>query len=58
MIAAERAGKNGTELQAIEDSWTAQAGLKLFSDAIVDAITAGAAVHRRVRLPGAPRSAG
>ena len=36
MIAAERAGKNGAELQAIEDSWTAQAGLKLFPEAVVD----------------------
>merc|ERR1712000_137161 len=36
MIAAERAGKNGAELQAIEDAWTAQAGLKLFNDAGVD----------------------
>ncbi len=41
MIAAERAGKNGAELQAIEDTWTAQAGLKLFNDAVVDTITAG-----------------
>ena len=47
MIAAERAGKNGTELQAIEDSWTSQAGLKLFSDAVVDAITAGAHVNKK-----------
>ncbi len=38
MIAAEAAGKSGAELQAIEDTWTAQAGLKLFNDAVIDAI--------------------
>ncbi|KAJ5190435.1 uncharacterized protein N7498_009420 [Penicillium cinerascens] len=41
MVAAEQAGKNGAELQAIEDQWTAQAGLKLFSEAVVDTINAG-----------------
>jgi len=35
MIAAAAAGKTGAELQAIEDTWTAQAGLKLFDDAVV-----------------------
>ncbi|KAL4736011.1 isocitrate lyase [Aspergillus similis] len=38
MVMAEQAGKNGTELQAIEDEWLAKAGLKLFNDAVVDAI--------------------
>ncbi|KAH9906609.1 isocitrate lyase family protein [Xylariomycetidae sp. FL2044] len=38
MVAAERAGKSGDELQAIEDAWIAQAGLKRFDDAVVDAI--------------------
>ncbi|RAL13167.1 isocitrate lyase 1 [Aspergillus homomorphus CBS 101889] len=38
MVAAEQAGKSGSELQAIEDQWTAQAGLKLFNEAVVDAI--------------------
>lgn len=47
MIAAERAGKNGGELQAIEDSWTAQANLKLFNDAVVDAINAGVHVNKK-----------
>lgn len=47
MIAAERAGKNGAELQAIEDAWTAQAGLKLFSDAVVDTINAGVHVNKK-----------
>jgi isocitrate lyase len=47
MIAAERAGKNGAELQAIEDSWTAQAGLKLFPEAVVDVINAGVHVNKK-----------
>ncbi|KAK0652302.1 isocitrate lyase [Cercophora newfieldiana] len=41
MLAAERAGKNGAELQAIEDSWMAQANLKRFDEAVYDAINAG-----------------
>lgn len=41
MIAAEKAGKTGPELQRIEDQWNAQAGLKLFNDAVVDTINAG-----------------
>lgn len=47
MVAAERAGKNGAELQAIEDSWTAQAGLKLFPEAVVDAINAGGRANKK-----------
>ncbi|TAQ89408.1 hypothetical protein B7494_g2279 [Chlorociboria aeruginascens] len=47
MIAAERAGKNGAELQAIEDAWTTQAGLKLFNDAVVDTINAGVYVNKK-----------
>jgi len=47
MIAAERAGKNGSELQAIEDNWTAQAHLKLFNDAVVDTINAGVHVNKK-----------
>jgi len=39
MIAAAAAGKTGAELQAIEDTWTAQAGLKLFDDAVVASIS-------------------
>ncbi|KAK4168097.1 isocitrate lyase [Cladorrhinum sp. PSN259] len=38
MIAAEKSGKSGAELQAIEDSWLAQAKLKRFDDAVLDAI--------------------
>ena len=45
-MAAEAAGKNGDELQAIEDSWNAQAGLKLFSEAVVDTINAGVHVSK------------
>ncbi|KAF3180375.1 isocitrate lyase 1 [Orbilia oligospora] len=40
MVAAERAGKFGDALQAIEDSWIREAGIKLFDDAVVDAINA------------------
>jgi len=47
MIAAERAGKSGVELQAIEDQWTAQAGLKLFNDAVVDTINKGVHVNKK-----------
>ncbi|KAK8069535.1 Isocitrate lyase [Apiospora phragmitis] len=41
MVAAEREGKNGEQLQTIEDSWLKQAGLKRFDDAVVDTINAG-----------------
>ncbi|KAK1138285.1 isocitrate lyase 1 [Aspergillus melleus] len=41
MVAAEQAGKSGEELQAIEDQWVAQAGLKLFNDAVLDSIEKG-----------------
>ncbi|KAH8820967.1 isocitrate lyase-like protein [Xylogone sp. PMI_703] len=47
MIAAERAGKSGQELQAIEDQWTAQAGLKLFDEAVVDTINAGSFPNKK-----------
>ncbi len=40
MIVAERAGQNGDFLQATEDRWIETAGLKLFDDAVVDAIHA------------------
>jgi isocitrate lyase len=40
MIAAEAAGKNGAELQAIEDKWMADAHLKRFEEAVVDQINA------------------
>jgi len=47
MITAEAAGKNGADLQAIEDQWTAQAGLSLFNDAVVDTINAGVHVNKK-----------
>jgi isocitrate lyase len=46
MLAAEAAGKTGEDLQAIEDSWVAQAGLKLFHEAVIDTINAGVHVNK------------
>ena len=46
MLAAEAQGKYGAELQAIEDSWTEQAGLKLFPDAVIDTINRGVHVDK------------
>jgi isocitrate lyase len=46
MVAAEQSGKNGDELQAIEDTWLAQANIKLFSEAVTDAINAGVHVDK------------
>src|SRR5689334_16957140 len=47
MYAAEQAGKNGAELQAIEDAWTKEAHLKLFGDAVEDTINAGVHVNKQ-----------
>ncbi|KIN06425.1 hypothetical protein OIDMADRAFT_155552 [Oidiodendron maius Zn] len=47
MIAAERAGKSGAQLQAVEDQWTAQAGLKVFNDAVVDVINASSSPSKK-----------
>lgn len=47
MLAAEAAGKTGPELQAIEDEWTAQAGLCLYNDAVLAAISKGAFVNKK-----------
>lgn len=47
MVAAEHAGKNGDALQAIEDQWNAQAGLKLFDEAVVDTINNGVHVNKQ-----------
>ncbi|KAK1809451.1 isocitrate lyase 1 [Friedmanniomyces endolithicus] len=47
MLAAEAAGKYGADLQAIEDQWTAQAGLKLFHEAVADTINAGVHVDKQ-----------
>lgn len=46
MLAAEQAGKQGPELQAIEDAWTGQASLKLFHEAVTDTINAGVHVDK------------
>ena len=46
MIVAEQAGKTGEDLQAIEDQWILQAGLKLFSDIVVETINAGIHVNK------------
>lgn len=40
MNEAQRAGKDGAVLQAIEDDWTKKAGLKLFSHAVADHLKA------------------
>ncbi|KAJ5544747.1 hypothetical protein N7535_006867 [Penicillium sp. DV-2018c] len=50
MVAAEQAGKTGPELQAIEDQWTEQAGLKLFDEAVIDAINAGASSNKQALI--------
>ena len=47
MIAAEASGKNGDALEAIEDAWTKQAGLKLFHEAVIDTINAGVHVNKK-----------
>ncbi|OQE15832.1 hypothetical protein PENFLA_c030G06587 [Penicillium flavigenum] len=47
MVAAEQAGKNGAQLQAIEDQWTSQAGLKLFSEAVIDTINSGSHANKK-----------
>nr|POF01201.1 isocitrate lyase [Quercus suber] len=46
MLAAEQSGKQGAELQAIEDKWTASAGLKLYHQAVADTINAGVHVNK------------
>ena len=38
MLEAERAGKSGDELQAIEDAWVASANLQLFSETLANAL--------------------
>lgn len=47
MIAAEQQGKSGDSLQAIEDKWNAEAGLKLFHETVVDTINAGVHVNKQ-----------
>ncbi|KAJ6014547.1 Isocitrate lyase [Penicillium herquei] len=50
MVAAEQSGKNGAALQAIEDQWVAQAGLKLFDEAVVDTINAGVSSNKQALI--------
>ncbi|EGP90941.1 unnamed protein product [Zymoseptoria tritici ST99CH_1A5] len=47
MLAAEAAGKYGAELQAVEDAWNAQAGIKLFHEAVADTVNAGVHVDKQ-----------
>src|SRR5436190_3613856 len=47
MVAAEQSGVTGSGLQAIEDQWVAKAGLKLFSDAVIDQINAGSYSNKK-----------
>jgi isocitrate lyase len=46
MVAAEQAGKSGDALQAIEDQWMVAASMKLYGDAVEDAINAGVHVNK------------
>jgi isocitrate lyase len=41
MHAAEQAGKLGDDLAVIEEKWLAQANLKVFDEAVIDAINSG-----------------
>ncbi|KAF3760762.1 isocitrate lyase [Cryphonectria parasitica EP155] len=47
MMAAEAAGKTGEQLQAIEDQWLSQAGLKRFDEAVVEAVQKGTHVDKK-----------
>lgn len=47
MAAAERAGKTGDQLQAIEDSWIQEAGLKRFDEAVVETINGGSFQNKK-----------
>jgi isocitrate lyase len=46
MVAAEQAGRTGEALENIEAEWTKAAGLKLFDEAVIDAINAGVHVDK------------
>ncbi|KKK17557.1 isocitrate lyase AcuD [Aspergillus rambellii] len=47
MVAAERAGKSGDQLQAIEDQWVSRAGLKLFNEAVIEAINKSSLANKK-----------
>jgi isocitrate lyase len=46
MVAAERAGKNGEALANIEEEWIKSANLKVFDEAVINAINAGVHVDK------------
>ena len=46
MLEAERAGKTGDQLQAIEDAWLRDARLKRFDEAVVDVINRSGAADK------------
>lgn len=46
MLEAEQAGKTGEQLQAIEDAWLRDAGLKRFDEAVIDVINATQAADK------------
>jgi len=46
MVAAERAGKNGVALANIEEAWIKSAKLKVFDEAVINAINAGVHVDK------------
>jgi len=46
MQVAEAANKFGDKLQAVEDEWVQLANLKLFDEAVVDAINTGSYVNK------------
>lgn len=48
--AAEANGASGAELQKIEDEWVAKAGLKLFSQAVIDEINAGSFANKQALI--------
>lgn len=50
MVAAERAGKTGEQLQAIEDAWLQQANLRRFDEAVVDTINASPSLPNKKDL--------
>ncbi|KKK22437.1 hypothetical protein P175DRAFT_0443583 [Aspergillus ochraceoroseus IBT 24754] len=47
MVAAERAGKSGDQLQAIEDQWASRAGLKLFNEAVIETINKSSLANKK-----------
>jgi isocitrate lyase len=50
MLAAESSGKYGAELEAIETAWVEQANLKLYHEAVIDAINAGVHVDKKALI--------